>query len=953
MATARVVRLPLVHPRRDGADRSRHLRVVRPARPAVGPAPQPARRRRADRDGLRRPVRGGGQPRPADRAPGARRRPRRVRGRAAGPLRGAEPRGRASSSRPTASAARRPSAWAWCPRVRSSGSRPTSRRPRRTTRRPRTTSRPTPVRRGSSPTSRPRHDPAGGVRAHRWRAQRPDRAIGAHQHPIGHTLRPHPSSGRSASGRSDRSASGRSGRSGSGRSGSGRSTQPPPSRVAPAPAPPAARARRVRTQRGHPHAHVGLAPGVRRDGRRPPSAPATADRGGRSSGPRDRGPSGSRPRAPSPTGRLRGNTPRTRSFALLTFLVVLFLVVVVRLVYVQTIGASQYVAYGVDAAHRADRARRRARARSTTATATELAISIPQTTIAADPSIVDDPQDAARRLAPVLGLDEIDAAPPAHRGRALRLPEAPGPRRGGRRRARRSTSPGVLLFGEQARFNPSGDLARALLGRVGLDNDGLSGVEQAYEDQLSGEPGHLVVERDPEGRTIPAGRAPDRPGPPRRRPAPHARPLGCRARSSASCRSRSVRSAPRAASSSCRTPRPARSWRWPTRRPTRPPALVHNSTNDLAVTANYEPGSVNKVITLAAALEEGLVSPDQVIHVPPSLQVADHTYNDSHPGNLTVTDILAKSSNVGTIKIAQMLGEERLDEYLRRFGFGRDTGLGLPHEENGQVPSRRRLVGHVDRIDPARPGHLGHGHADAVRLQRDRQRRGLHASDPGGGHARQRGRAPRRPARASRTGSCPPTTAAQLRAMLAEVIDHGTGTAAAIDGYEAAGKTGTARKPQDGGGYRDAAGNYHYISTFAGLPARRRPQAVGDRRDRRAHDVAVRGHGGGAGVRRDRPVRSPHDGRRPQPGAAAAAAGHRDGRRPGAGRTGGRSDHGARRPRSPPTTTSLPPAPQPGGRHAAARRHDETRVARGIGRAPRRPRGRRRGSAHPGRRARS
>ena len=98
---------------------------------------------------------------------------------------------------------------------------------------------------------------------------------------------------------------------------------------------------------------------------------------------------------------------------------------------------------------------------------------------------------------------------------------------------------------------------------------------------------------------------------------------------------------------------------------------------------------MNKVITLAAALEEGLVSPEQVVQVPTSLQVADHTYHDSHPGNLTVTDILAESSNIGTIKLAQQLGEERLDEYLRRFGFGRTTGLGFPHEAPGSCPPSR------------------------------------------------------------------------------------------------------------------------------------------------------------------------------------------------------------------------------------------------------------------------
>jgi cell division protein FtsI (penicillin-binding protein 3) len=114
--------------------------------------------------------------------------------------------------------------------------------------------------------------------------------------------------------------------------------------------------------------------------------------------------------------------------------------------------------------------------------------------------------------------------------------------------------------------------------------------------------------------------------------------------------------------------------------------VVGNTGNDLAVTSMYEPGSVNKVIALAAALEEGVVAPDTVLQVPDSLQVADHVYSDSHSHpmqGMTASQILAESSNIGTIKIAQRLGMERLDDYLRRFGFGKQTALGLPNEEDG------------------------------------------------------------------------------------------------------------------------------------------------------------------------------------------------------------------------------------------------------------------------------
>jgi cell division protein FtsI (penicillin-binding protein 3) len=214
-----------------------------------------------------------------------------------------------------------------------------------------------------------------------------------------------------------------------------------------------------------------------------------------------------------------------------------------------------------------------------------------------------------------------------------------------------------------------------------------------------------------------------------------------------------------------------------------------------------------------------VVTPDEILNVPSALRVADHTYYDSHAGPLTVTDILAKSSNVGTIEIAQRLGAERLDEYLRRFGFGRSTGLGLPHEEEGDVPALADWSGTSIGSIP-----IGQGISvtamqmlyaynvianDGVYLPPQLVR----ATVDEDGKRHEVG-----PRRARRVVS--PTTAAAMRAMLTQVIASGTGRAAAIEGYEAAGKTGTARKPQPGGGYTDAAGNYHYISTFAGfLPA--------------------------------------------------------------------------------------------------------------------------------------
>jgi cell division protein FtsI (penicillin-binding protein 3) len=512
----------------------------------------------------------------------------------------------------------------------------------------------------------------------------------------------------------------------------------------------------------------------------------------------------------------RPGNPRARSLTLLVGLVAMFVVVVIRLVWVQVISADGYVAYGVE--QRIEPIELAGgRGAIYDRNGDDLAISIPQTSVAADPSIVTDPAAAARRLAPILRLQVADvrsklSADVRFVYLARQVPDEVA------ERIERLDIPGVLLFEEQARFNPSDDLARALLGSVDLDSTGVSGIEQTYDDQLSGEPGHLVVERDPQGRTIPAGRHqvdPARPGEDLlltvdRNLQDEVEDILARQVAAVGGRGGTAIVA---------NPENGEILALANVETDLPSGTVGNSGNNLAVTANYEPGSVNKVITLAAALEEGLVTPDQVFAVPAALQVADHTYRDPHPGAHTVTDILAQSSNVGTIMIARQLGAERLDEYLRRFGFGRDTGLGLPHEENGQMLPLADWSG-------TDIGSIPLGQGISVTAMQMLYAYNVIAND--GVYVPPRlvsavrdsegELQPVAPGDSRRVVS--PTTAAQMRAMLAEVIKTGTGQAAAIEGYEAAGKTGTARKPQEGGGYEDADGNRHYISTFAGfLPA--------------------------------------------------------------------------------------------------------------------------------------
>jgi cell division protein FtsI (penicillin-binding protein 3) len=514
--------------------------------------------------------------------------------------------------------------------------------------------------------------------------------------------------------------------------------------------------------------------------------------------------------------RPRAGDPRTRALGLLAALILLFGLVVVRLAYVQVVGADRYVAYGDEQRIRPIEVAG-GRGSIFDRNGEDLAISIPQTTVAADPSVVARPTSAAHRLAPILHQKEAALRAKLRApGRFVYLARQVDDRAA--KAVRALGIPGVLTFAEQARFHPAGTMARALLGGVSVDNRGRSGVEAAYDDQLAGRNGTLVVERDLAGRTIPAGRHqidPAVPGDDLVLSIDGSLQYAVEGILATQIDARGAQGGIAIVSN----PETGEILAMANQERSRRTRAVVNSGNNLAVTANFEPGSVNKLITLSAALEEGVVTPDTVIQVPSALRVADHTYYDSHAGTLTATDVLAKSSNVGTIMIAQQLGQERIDEYLRRFGFGRTTGLGLPHEETGQLLPLERWSG-------TSIGSIPIGQGISVTAMQLLYAYNVIANDgvyvpptlvratvdeDGKRHAAA-------PPRHRRVVS--PTTAAEMRAMLTQVIATGTGRAAAIDGYDAAGKTGTARKPQPGGTYKDAAGRYHYISSFAGfIPA--------------------------------------------------------------------------------------------------------------------------------------
>ncbi|SER97999.1 peptidoglycan D,D-transpeptidase FtsI family protein [Actinokineospora terrae] len=259
--------------------------------------------------------------------------------------------------------------------------------------------------------------------------------------------------------------------------------------------------------------------------------------------------------------------------------------------------------------------------------------------------------------------------------------------------------------------------------------------------------------------------------------------------------------------------------------PNAPGGLDPKLLNDAAVTTPYEPGSVNKIVTAMGAIEYGITTPDAVHSVPGSVQVADRTVSDAWPHgriNLTTTGVFAKSSNVGTLMLADQIGQDRYAALLDKLGIGKRTGVGLPGESPGRLLPRNQWSGSTFGNLP-----IGQGLSMTVL-----QMAGMYQAIANDGV--------RVPPRIVRAKIAPdgtrveeprpeavrvvsPETARTTRDMLRAVTqkapngNSGTAPAAAVTGYQISGKTGTAQQ------FDQAAGRYSdskYWITFAGiLPA--------------------------------------------------------------------------------------------------------------------------------------
>jgi cell division protein FtsI (penicillin-binding protein 3) len=254
-----------------------------------------------------------------------------------------------------------------------------------------------------------------------------------------------------------------------------------------------------------------------------------------------------------------------------------------------------------------------------------------------------------------------------------------------------------------------------------------------------------------------------------------------------------------------------------------PENLQNANSNELenrATGFTYEPGSTFKAFTVAAALEDKVVTPQTSFYLPSELQVADRRIGEAHerpPIDATVSQILARSSNVGAVKIGLADGADRFSDWIDDFGFGETTGLDYPGEEQGIVPSR-------DDYSGSTMGNLPIGQGLAVTpLQ---MAAGYSAIANGGILRRPRliTQVGNEPAESDSEGQrvISTETSAQLRRMLEGVLEPGgTASAVSVPGYVLAGKTGTAQKVEDGT-YSDS----RYVASFVGFAPAQNPKLL-------------------------------------------------------------------------------------------------------------------------------
>ena len=467
-----------------------------------------------------------------------------------------------------------------------------------------------------------------------------------------------------------------------------------------------------------------------------------------------------------------------------------------------------------------------------------LALSVPTDDVVADDYQVAHPVKTALALSPMLHIPATTLAEELHRPTgyvvlAKQLSESTG------QQISADAIPGITLIADSEREVPNGVLASPVVGFTNGAGKGAAGLEYGDNRLLAGTDGKETVLQSPAGVALPQSPVTDRistvPG------------TGLELTLDTQLQYESEQSLAKAIESSNAvsgtavvmdvktgqilsmanlvathptalgtTPTPSTtSTATNGVMPIGPHDAVNEAPSNLAVTQLYEPGSVFKLVTFSAALQDGLINPSSVFTVPDQIHLDGSTFHDAEPHpteQLNATQILAQSSNIGTSEIAQGVGEQRLLSQVKALGFGQPTGLSFPGESEG-------LLATAAQWEPTDYVSLPIGQVDAVSAVQVLD--AYNAVANGGVFVAPKlvqasvsptGTITQTPPSATHQVFSPPVDS-ELSSMLQQVVDQGTGTSAAVPGYTVAGKTGTAQIPTpDHDSYIPGA----YMASFVG-----------------------------------------------------------------------------------------------------------------------------------------
>jgi cell division protein FtsI/penicillin-binding protein 2 len=451
-----------------------------------------------------------------------------------------------------------------------------------------------------------------------------------------------------------------------------------------------------------------------------------------------------------------------------------------------------------------------------------LAFSVDADTIAADPGEIEDPDREAARLCQALeGCDADDRADMAKKlrgkGAFAYLARQISPEES--RRVKALDLPGITFLKESRRYYPKKDLAAHVLGYVGVDNVGLGGIESAYDTEIRGKAGKVLLQTDAR-RHVMSSRV-------ERAPTPGEaieltideylqyvteRELKAGVEENRAAGGTAIIMDPHTGEILAMAS-------YPTFNPNAFGRSDPNDRRNRAIQDIYEPGSTFKIVTASAALQEHLMTPETPIDTSPGyISFGRRTIRDDHAGlgTIPLTEVIAKSSNVGAIKIGMRVGAERLGEYIARFGFGEV----LAPDFRGVSPG---IVWDPEKLDASALASVSMGYQVGVTAL---QMVTAASTVANGGHLIEPrvvrafikdGRRVEVPHKQLRQ-AISPEIAAEMTQIMEAVVDHGTAKNVKMAGYTIAGKTGTAHKVVNGR-YSDR----DYNASFVGFIPSRNP----------------------------------------------------------------------------------------------------------------------------------